>query len=228
MHTGTVLITGANRGLGLEFARQYAADGWHVIACCRAPNGAPDLKKLGRKVEVQALDVTSQQSVQHLAKTLAGAPVDVLINNAGLHGDRRAFGETDVALWKQIFEVNTIAPVQVLTALLENVAAGTQKKVANITSKVGSIGDGPSGGSYAYRTSKTALNMAMVNAAHELKARGITILLLHPGWVQTDMGGPTAPVTIEQSIAGMRRIIDKATQAETGHFYDYTGRQLPW
>lgn len=228
MHTGTVVITGANRGLGLEFARQYAADGWHVIACCRSPNGAPDLKNLGRKVEVLALDVASQDSIQHLAKALAGTPIDVLINNAGIHGDRRLFGETDVALWKQIFDVNTIAPVQLLAALLENVAASTQKKVANITSKVGSIGDGPSGGSYAYRTSKTALNMAMVNAAHELKARGITVLLLHPGWVQTDMGGPTAPVAIEQSITGLRRVIDKATQAETGHFYDYTGRQLPW
>lgn len=228
MHTGTVLITGASRGLGLEFARQYAADGWRVIACCRSPGEAPDLERLGRKVEVQALDVASQDSIRHLAKALAGMPIDVLINNAGLHGDRRAFGETDVALWKQIFDVNTIAPVQILAALLENVAASTQKKVANITSKVGSIGDGPSGGSYAYRTSKTALNMAMVNAAHELKARGLTILLLHPGWVQTDMGGPTAPVTIEQSITGMRRLIDKATQAETGHFYDYTGRQLPW
>jgi len=124
--------------------------------------------------------------------------------------------------------VNTIAPVQVLAALLENLISSAQKKVVNITSKVGSIGDGPSGGSYAYRSSKTALNMAMVNAAHELRNHGITILLLHPGWVQTDMGGPSAPVSIEQSITGMRRVIDKATQAETGHFYDYTGRQLPW
>jgi NAD(P)-dependent dehydrogenase (short-subunit alcohol dehydrogenase family) len=228
MHTGTVLVTGANRGLGLEFARQYVADGWRVIACCRSPKDAPELNKLGRKVEVHALDVTSQDSIRHLAKALAGTPIDVLINNAGLHGDRRAFGETDVELWKRIFEVNTIAPAQILAALLENVAASPQGKVVNITSKVGSLGDGPSGGSYAYRSSKTALNMVMANAAHELKARGITVLLLHPGWVQTDMGGPTAPVSIEQSITGMRRVIDKATQAETGHFYDYTGRQLPW
>ena len=138
------------------------------------------------------------------------------------------FGETDVALWKQILEVNTIAPVQILAALLENVASSHHKKVVNITSKVGSISDNPSGGSYAYRSSKTALNMAMANAAHELKGRGITILLIHPGWVQTDMGGPGAPVSIEQSIAGVRRIIDKATLAETGHFYDYTGKQLQW
>jgi NAD(P)-dependent dehydrogenase (short-subunit alcohol dehydrogenase family) len=226
MHSGTVLITGANRGLGLEFARQYAADGWRVIACCRAPNGAPELKKL--KAEVHALDVTSQESIRHLAKTLKGTPIDVLINNAGIHGDRRPFGETDVELWKQIFAVNSIAPYQVLAALLDNVVASAQKKVVNITSKVGSIGDAPGGGSYAYRSSKTALNMVMANAAHELRNHGITILLFHPGWVQTDMGGPTAPVTIEQSIAGMRRVIDKATQAETGHFYDYTGRQIPW
>ena len=228
MHTGTVLVTGANRGLGLEFARQYAADGWRVIACCRSPDEAADLKKLDGKVEIQALDVASQDSIQNLAKTLAGTPIDVLINNAGIHGDRRALGETDVALWKKTFEVNTIAPTQILSALLDNVVSSAQKKVVNITSKVGSIGDGPSGGSYAYRTSKTALNMAMANAAHELRNHGITVLLLHPGWVQTDMGGPSAPVSIEQSITGMRRVIDKATQAETGHFYDYTGRQLPW
>ncbi|HEY1381994.1 MAG TPA: SDR family oxidoreductase [Dongiaceae bacterium] len=226
MNHGTVLITGANRGLGLEFSRQYAADGWHVIACCRDPKDAPELKKL--KTEVHALDVTSQESIDHLAKTLKGKPIDVLVNNAGTHGDRRPFGETDVALWKQIFAVNTIAPYQVLAALLDNLVAGAQKKVVNISSKVGSIGDGPSGGSYAYRSSKTALNMVMMNAAHELRNHGITILLIHPGWVQTDMGGPSAPVTIEQSITGVRRIIDKATPAETGHFYDYTGRQLPW
>ncbi len=228
MHTGTVLITGAGRGLGLEFARQYAADGWHVIGCCRSPEKAGDLKKLGRHVEMHALDVTSADSIQHLAKALAGKPIDVLLNNAGLHGDRTPFGATDVALWKKILEVNTIAPIQILAALLENVAASPQKKVVNISSKVGSIGDGPSGGFYAYRSSKTALNMAMVNAAYELKGRGITILLIHPGWVQTDMGGPGAPVSIEQSITGVRRIIDKATLAETGHFYDYTGKQLPW
>jgi NAD(P)-dependent dehydrogenase (short-subunit alcohol dehydrogenase family) len=226
MNHGTVLITGANRGLGLEFSRQYAADGWHVIACCRDPKDAPELKKL--KADVHALDVTSQDSIDQLAKTLKGKPIDVLVNNAGTHGDRRPFGETDVALWKQIFAVNTIAPYQVLAALLDNLVAGAQKKVVNISSKVGSIGDGPSGGSYAYRSSKTALNMVMMNAAHELRNHGITILLIHPGWVQTDMGGPSAPVTIEQSITGVRRIIDKATPAETGHFYDYTGRQLPW
>src|SRR5262249_52325397 len=197
-------------------------DGWHVIACCRSPDKAPELKKLSRQVEVHALDVTSIESIRHLAKTLAGRHIDVLLNNAGMHGDRMPFGATDVDLWKKIFEVNTIAPVQMLTALLENVAASAQKKVVNISSKVGSNGDRPSGGSYAYRSSKTALNMAMVNAAHELKGRGITILLIHPGWVQTDMGGPGAPVHIEQSITGVRRIIDKATQAETGHFYDYT------
>jgi NAD(P)-dependent dehydrogenase (short-subunit alcohol dehydrogenase family) len=228
MHTGTVLITGASRGLGLEFARQYAADGWRVLACCRSPKDAPELKKLGRHVEIHALDVTSHESIRHLAKALNGTPIDVLLNNAGLHGDRTPFGATDVELWKKILEVNTIAPIQMTAALLENVAASAQKKVANISSKVGSIGDGPGGGSYAYRSSKTALNMAMVNAAHELKGRGLTILLIHPGWVQTDMGGPSAPVSIEQSVAGVRRIIDKATQAETGHFYDYTGKQLPW
>jgi NAD(P)-dependent dehydrogenase (short-subunit alcohol dehydrogenase family) len=228
MHTGTVLITGSNRGIGLELARQYAADGWRVIACCRTPAKAPELKRLDGKVEVHPLDVTSRESIDALAKALKGTPVDVLVNNAGLHGDRTPFGATDPELWKRILAVNVIAPVQVTAALLDNVSASAQRKVIAITSKVGSIGDGPTGGSYAYRTSKTALNMAMANAAHELKAHGVTIVLIHPGWVQTDMGGPSAPVAIDQSVAGIRRVIDKVTQAETGHFYDYTGRQLPW
>src|SRR5262245_16944926 len=228
MHTGTVLITGSNRGIGLELARQYATDGWRVIACCRAPAKAPELKRLNGKVEIHPLEVTSRESIDALAKALKGTPVDVLINNAGLHGDRTPFGATDPELWKRILEVNVIAPVQVTAALLDNISASAQRKVIAISSKVGSIGDGPTGGSYAYRTSKTALNMAMANAAHELRAHGITIVLIHPGWVQTDMGGPSAPVWIDQSVAGIRRVIDKATQAETGHFYDYAGRQLPW
>lgn len=228
MHTGTVVITGSNRGIGLELARQYAADGWRVIACCRSPDKAPELKKLNGKVEIHALEVTSRESIATLVKALKGTPVDVLVNNAGLHGDRTPFGATDTELWKKILEVNVIAPIQVTAALLDNVSASAQRKVIAITSKVGSIGDGPTGGSYAYRTSKTALNMAMANAAHELRAHGITIVLIHPGWVQTDMGGPSAPVSIDQSVTGVRRIIDKVTQAETGHFYDYTGRQLPW
>lgn len=226
MHT--VLITGSNRGIGLEMARQYAADGWRVIACCRAPEKAPELKRLGGKVEIHRLDVTSGDSIHSLAQALTDTPIDVLVNNAGLHDDRKLFGATDPAHWLKVLEVNCIAPIQVLAALVENIAVSAQKKVVALTSRVGSIGDGPTGGSYAYRTSKTALNMAMANAAHELKGRGITILLVHPGWVQTDMGGSSAPVSVEQSVTGLRRLIDKVTPRETGHFYDYTGRQLPW
>ncbi|MGH6894335.1 MAG: SDR family oxidoreductase [Dongiaceae bacterium] len=226
MHT--VLITGSNRGIGLELTRQYAADGWRVIACCRAPREAPELKRLGGKVEIHQLDVTSRESIGKLAHALAGVPIDVLINNAGMHDDRLPFGATDTAHWLKVLEVNCIAPIQMTAALLDNVAASAQKKVVAVSSRVGSIGDGPTGGSYAYRTSKTALNMAMANAAHELKGRGVTVMLVHPGWVQTDMGGPGAPVTVEQSVAGLRRLIDKVTPRETGHFYDYTGRQLPW
>ncbi len=226
MHT--VLVTGSNRGIGLELTRQYAADGWRVIACCRTPEKAPELKRLGGKIEIHPLEVTSGDSISRLTQALAGAPIDVLINCAGIHDDRRPFGATDPTHWLKVMEVNCIAPVQLTAALLDNVAASAQKKVIALSSQVGSIGDGPSGGSYAYRTSKTALNMAMVNAAHELKGRGITIVLVHPGWVQTDMGGPSAPVTVEQSVTGLRRLIGKVTPAETGHFYDYTGRQLPW
>ena len=223
----TILITGANRGIGLGLAKAYAADGWQVLACCRKPAEAAELRAVPN-AEVQALEVTSADSIQALKRDLNGRPIDVLLNNAGTHGDRVNFGQTDPELWLRIFAVNTIAPIQIMAALLDNIAASDQKKVVSISSKVGSIGSGPSGGNYAYRTSKTALNMAMVNAAHEVKGRGVAVAVVHPGWVQTDMGGTSAPVTIDQSIAGLRQVIAKVNLAETGHFYNYTGEELPW
>ena len=223
----TILITGANRGIGLGFAKAYAADGWRVIACCRKPTEAEELRAVP-KVEVHALEVTSAESIQALKRDLNDRPIDVLLNNAGMHGDRVSFGQTDPELWLRIFAVNTIAPIQIMAALIGNIAASDQKKVVSISSRVGSIGSGPSGGNYAYRTSKTALNMAMVNAAHEVKRRGVAVAVVHPGWVQTDMGGASAPVTIEQSIAGLRQVIAKVNLAETGRFYNYTGEELPW
>lgn len=223
----TILITGANRGIGLGLAKAYAADGWQVIACCRKPAEATDLRAVP-KVEVHALEVVSAESIAALKRELNGRPIDVLLNNAGTHGDRVNFGQTDPELWLRIFAVNTIAPIQIMAALLDNIAASDRKKVVSISSKVGSIGSGPSGGNYAYRTSKTALNMAMVNAAHEVKGRGVAVAVVHPGWVQTDMGGTSAPVTIDQSIAGLRQVIAKVNLSETGRFYNYTGEELPW
>src|SRR6185369_4436776 len=187
----TVLITGANRGIGLEFARQYAAEGWSVIACCRQPEAADALHQLGVAVEAQRLDVTQDDDIRALAERLAGRPIDVLINNAGIFPQREAFGETDTATWLHTLHSNCIGPVHVLKALLPNLQAGKQRKTIAITSGLGSIGSQLAGGNYAYRTSKAALNMAMANAAAELRGQ-LIVAVVSPGWVQTDMGGEHA------------------------------------
>jgi NAD(P)-dependent dehydrogenase (short-subunit alcohol dehydrogenase family) len=224
----TVLITGANRGIGLELTRQYAADGWSVIACCRKPKEAKALLAVKGEVELRPLDVSKPASIAKLKAALANRPIDVLLNNAGIYGQRGGFGKTDAKDFLATVQVNTLAPLLVSEALLGNLTRGAQKKIASITSKMGSIGDGPGGGGYAYRASKTALNMVMANAAAELKGKGIMTVVLHPGWVQTDMGGRNAPVKIPDSAAGIRKVIAGLTPATSGRFYNYDGAPLPW
>ena len=224
----TVLITGANRGIGLEFARQYAADGWSVIACCRKPAAAKDLKTLEGEVRIEKLDVASDSSISALARSLKNQPIDVLINNAGIYGGKQDFGNTDAKNWLEVMQVNVIAPLHMLEALAGNLAAGKGKKVLSITSKMGSIGDGPSGGGYIYRSSKAALNMTMASAAKDLKRHGITVIVAHPGWVATDMGGKGAPLMVETSVAGLRKVIAKLTKSDTGKFFNYSGEEIPW
>jgi NAD(P)-dependent dehydrogenase (short-subunit alcohol dehydrogenase family) len=223
----TVLITGANRGIGLELARQYAGDGWQVIGCCRAPEEAADLRSFGDKVELQQLDVADDGQIRSLAARLAGRPIDVLINNAGIFPAREDLGATDTETWLRVLHVNCIAPVHLLEALLPNLTSSTQRKVISITSGLGSIGSGPTGGNYAYRTAKAALNMAMANAAAELRGKAI-VAVISPGWVQTDMGGTSAPVKVRDSAAGLRRIISGLKPADTGSFFNYDGSTLPW
>jgi NAD(P)-dependent dehydrogenase (short-subunit alcohol dehydrogenase family) len=193
----TVLITGANRGLGLEFARQYAGDGWQVIACCRKPDQATDLQRAvtahSSAVEVQALDVADGGSVAALAERLAGRPIDLLVNNAGL-GQRGGdtLGQIDYDSWQELLAVNTLGPMRVTEALIANVAASRQKRVVTLTSGLGSLSllaqeAGPGfGPAYQYRTSKAAVNIAMLALAHQAKPRGITVVLFSPGWVRTD------------------------------------------
>ncbi len=223
----TVLITGANRGIGLELVRQYAGDGWQVIACCREPDQATELRSLVGKIDIQPLDVTNEAQLQQLALSLTGRPIDVLVNNAGIFPEREALGATDTQTWLQVFHVNCIAPIHILEALLPNLASGTQRKVISISSGLGSIGSDPTGGNYAYRTSKAALNMAMANAAAEMRGK-LIIAVLSPGWVQTDMGGGNAPVKVSDSTAGLRRIIGGLKPADTGTFFNYDGSTLPW
>jgi NAD(P)-dependent dehydrogenase (short-subunit alcohol dehydrogenase family) len=224
----TLLVTGANRGLGLEFARSYAADGWTVHAAVRDPAKAGALKGLKGKIEVHAAEVTDGKSVAALAKALGKTPIDLLINNAGVYLDRNSnLGGLDFGAWEETFRVNTLAPIRVAEALVGNVAASQKKVMAFITSRMGSIAEN-GGASYAYRASKAALNMAVSCLALDLKGKGVTCLLLHPGWVQTDMGGSSAAVSIPDSIKGMRKVIDKAGTAETGKFFNFEGAGVAW
>jgi len=222
----TVLITGANRGIGLELARQYAADGWDVIATARDPKDASELKKL--KVRVEALEVTDQKQVKALARKLKDEDIDVLINNAGMLTGYEAFGKTDPQSWLKTLHVNTVAPLQIAEAFLEHVARSDQKKIVSITSGMGSIGRGPEGGAYAYRSSKAGLNMVMATAANDLKSRKVVVAVISPGWVKTDMGGPSAAITPKTSAEGIRKVIAKLRPKTSGHFFNYSGEDIPW
>jgi NAD(P)-dependent dehydrogenase (short-subunit alcohol dehydrogenase family) len=211
----TVLITGANRGIGLEFARSFAADGWRVIACCRHPEKSQELKEIGGEIEVHKLDVTDGLAVASLARELADVAIDILINNAGTYGPETGFGETDYDDWLDVLKVNTLAPMRLAERFVKQVGKSDRKLIVNISSRSGSIADNTSGGSYIYRTSKAALNMVTKGLAVDLKRHGITVVSFHPGWVQTDMGGDGAPVSVKDSVAGMRAAIDKLTPADS-------------
>jgi NAD(P)-dependent dehydrogenase (short-subunit alcohol dehydrogenase family) len=221
----TVLVTGANRGIGLEFVRQYAAEGWRVHAACRDPDKTAELKAIAGDVRLHRLDVTDEGQLAALEASLAGEPIDILINNAGVRG----LGDsTEVAGWLETLRVNAIAPVRVSERLIANLERGQRKLIVNITSRLGSIAENTSGGSYAYRSSKAALNMAAKSMSVDLKSRGIAVVVFHPGWVQTDMGGSGAPVSPPDSVSGMRAKIATLTAADSGHFFNYNGQPIPW
>lgn len=224
----TVLVTGANRGIGLEFVRQYAADGWRVHAACRDPDKAAELRAITGDVRLHRLDVTDEGQLAALETSLAGEPIDILINNAGVRGLGDRIGSTEVAGWLETLHVNAIAPVRVSERLIANLERGQRKLIVNITSRLGSIAENSSGGSYAYRSSKAALNMAAKSMSVDLKDRGIAVVVFHPGWVQTDMGGSGAPVTPPESVSGMRAKIAKLTAADSGQFFNYNGQPIPW
>jgi len=222
----TVLITGANRGLGLEFARQYAADGWNVIATARNPDGADELESL--PVETLALDVADPASVAALARSLEGRPIDLLINNAGIFPRVRGIEEIDFDDYGQTLVVNTIGPVRVTRALLPNLRASERKTVVNITSRLGSIALTDNGVFYGYRESKAALNMFSRTLANELKPEGFTVLTVHPGWVRTDMGGENANLSPQESVSGMRAVIAERGPEDTGTYWAFSGEEVPW
>ncbi|MGJ0535112.1 MAG: SDR family oxidoreductase [Methylocystis sp.] len=229
----TLLITGANRGLGLEFVKQYAAAGWRVLACCRMPATAENLQALSDasqgRVTLHALDVADLSDIDALAQQLHGTPIDLLINNAGIYPDRHSgFGQTDYDAWVLAFLVNTMAPMKMAEAFVGNLDLGQGKTIATVSSKMGSLDDNTSGDAYLYRSSKAAVNMVVKSLSLDLAPRGIRAVVLHPGWVQTDMGGPNALISGETSIAGMRKVLDRLTAEDSGRFIGFDGTEIPW
>lgn len=226
----TVLITGANRGIGLEMVKLYAARGDQVLACCRNAGAAEELNSVAGDVEVIEVRVADADSVAELARTLGDRPVDILINNAGMSGpayDKQNVQVMDFEGWAETFEVNTMAPVRVMQALMGNLKASDAGRVVTITSQMGALSlDMPV--AYAYCTSKAALNKFMKMAALELGKEGINVCVIHPGWVQTDMGGPNADITPEESAAGIVETIDKLNAETNGSFWKWDGEAHGW
>lgn len=226
----SVLITGASRGLGLEFTRQYAADGWRVYACCRNPHRADALNALaGDAVTVHALDVDELPSARGCANELAGVPIDVLINNAGVMGQRVAsMDETDYDAWLACLNTNILGPMRVSAAFRANLLAGDEKKLVVISSRMGSIGSLQGPGQFVYRSSKAGVNMVMKSMSFELAEEGVITMAFHPGWVQTDMGGANADLTAKDSVRQMRGVIAGLTPADNGSFKNYDGAPIVW
>lgn len=232
-----VLITGANRGLGLEFVKQYAADGWTVIAVCRTAEDQDDLKSLAEThdVAIEIADLTDFAAIDDLAEHYKGQPLDVLINNAAVFGPkaqgdgdlRQTSGHMDYDLWTDLLRVNLMAPFKMVEAFIENLKAGREKKIVAISATPGSITE-TGKGLNAYRTTKAGLNMAMATLAEDLKPDGISVALFCPGWVKTRMGTDAAPLTADVSIAGMRAMIADLSVETTGQFRRYNGETIPW
>ena len=226
----TVLVTGANRGLGYEFVKQYSENKFDVFACCRNVNEAKKLKELAEiseNIKIYELDVGNVKTIQNLSKQLQNEKIDVLINNAGIYRSS-TIGNINYEEWIESFKVNTIAPYQIVENFLEQIINSDLKKIVSITSKMGSIDDNTSGGSYIYRSSKTALNSMMRSLTHDLKNQGVATLTLHPGWVRTDMGGPGGWINSIESVQGMIKQIDKLTIDDSGKYLDYAGKTINW
>jgi len=234
--SATVLITGSNRGIGLEFARRYAERGYRVLATCRAPESATELQALAVKfpaLTVEALDVIDHAGVDALARKLIDLPIDVLLNNAGIGGgaENQTFGKLNYATFDEVMAVNAVGPIKVCEAFLKHVQASTQKKMITVSSSQGSIGSVDAPRLYWYRSSKSAVNMLMVNLALQLKSRGITIGLVTPGATDTDFmkGLPKRMLRpVADAVEDMLREIDRFDLARTGQFVDTSGKPLPW
>lgn len=227
----TVLVTGANRGLGLEFVRQYAAAGAKVIACARRPEAADALQELAAKhnsIAIRVLDTADFAAAAALGKALAGQPIDIVINNAGDYGPKQqSAGRMDFEGWERTLAVNTMGPLAVAQALHDNLKRSGEKKLVTITSGMGSTAEND-GGYLAYRASKAAVNNVMRSVSLAWHKDGIVTIVLSPGWVRTDMGGASAPLSPEESVSGVRKVIAGLKAGDNGKFLDWQGKELPW
>ncbi|KIF45324.1 short-chain dehydrogenase [Vibrio owensii 47666-1] len=226
----TVFITGANRGIGLSLTELYLQQGDQVHATSRNLTDSKELHALASRYNtlvLHELDVTDYQRVAQLASELPA--IDLLINNAGYYGPKGyGFGNTDIKEWRQVFEINTIAPLKLVESFYPLLQQGKAKKIACISSKVGSMTENTSGGGYIYRSSKAALNSVVKSLSNDLTDEGFTVLALHPGWVRTEMGGPNALIDTQTSADGLAKVIEQSTQENSGQFINYDGTELPW
>lgn len=226
-----ILITGAARGIGFELTRQYAANGDRVFACCRGPAKADKLNALaassGGKVTVHEIDLADPATIEATAKALAGTPIDVLINNAGVTGgDNQSLDDVDFDAWLDTFKINTMAPLRMAKAFQANLKQA-KGKVLTVTSQLGAS-TWPYGGMYSYSTSKAAVNKVSQILALDWKADGISVGVVHPGWVRTDMGGPGADISPEESASGIRNVIANLNLANSGGFFKWNGEVHAW
>lgn len=226
----TVLITGASRGIGLEFARQYAADGWRIHAGARNPDDAAALKSLNSSnVTIHRLDVENHDEIEALAATLSGEAIDVLINNAGLWiGEDEHFGRFSNEQWMEQFRVHVFGTMAMCEAFVDHVAISERRLIVNISSGNGCFNWPRDAGDYPYDTSKAALNSITKGLSVDLRDRSITVMCFSPGNVATDMSGPDAQLQPEESISAMRRVIAKLDLSQTGSFLRYNGDAMPW
>ena len=236
----TILVTGANRGMGLEHVRQYAGQGETVIACHRPGSDVTDLARIAEaadgRVRLIATDVGDAEDVARLADDLAETPIDVLINNAGTFGRPsvpegmtvQTIDNMDYGMWAEMFALNVMAPFRLTAALLGSITASRRKTVVMMSSDLGSIGAAKQGGSHAYRATKAALNMTTKSLANDLAAREVTVISMAPGWVRTEMGGDQAHWSVEDSVAKQQSVIDGLTLADTGRFINLLGEPVAW
>jgi NAD(P)-dependent dehydrogenase (short-subunit alcohol dehydrogenase family) len=225
----TVLITGANRGLGLEFARQYAADGWRIIATCRDPEKAIKLAKVEGDVTIHQLDVANFDAIKTLAQELDSESIDLLLNNAGIIGAKPwQFGDTDYQSWAETIATNAMGPLKMCECFVEQVARSDLKQMISISTHLGSMGRNTDGAMYIYRSSKAALNAVMKSVAIDLKEQGISVAVYHPGWARTGMGGPNAAVDPVDSVTGIRKLTKNLKANGECPFLSYDDTALEW